>query len=80
MKLNHLDLAVSNVAETRDFFVSYLGFQVKSEPSDKMSILSGDDGFVLVISQLKTSDPPKYPGQFHIGFILKSIDEVYQVY
>lgn len=76
MKLNHLDLSVSDVALARDFFVEHFDFTRLADKSEKMSILQGADGFVLVLDKLKTNDPPNYPAQFHIGFILDDEAEV----
>ena len=76
MKLNHLDLSVSDVARTRDFFVAHFDFICLEDKSEKMSILQGADGFVLVLDKLKITDPPNYPAQFHIGFVLENESEV----
>ncbi|MEP6903965.1 MAG: VOC family protein [Actinomycetota bacterium] len=76
MKLNHLDLSVSDVAQARDFFVEHFDFTCLEDKSEKMSILRGADGFVLVLDKLKSNDSPNYPAQFHIGFILNNENEV----
>lgn len=76
MKLNHLDLSVLNVPQARDFFVEHFAFICLENKSEMMSILQGSDGFVLVLDKLKSNDPPNYPGQFHIGFILENESEV----
>ena len=76
MKLNHLDLSVSDLARTRDFFVAHFDFICLEDKSEKMSILQGADGFILVLDKLKSTDPPNYPAQFHIGFILENEREV----
>ena len=51
MKLNHLNLSVPNVSETREFFETYFGFRcVVNRGRDTLAVLVGDDGFVLALS------------------------------
>lgn len=80
MKLNHLDLDISNVPQARDFFVKYFDFICLTDNSDKMSILQGSDGFVLVSTKIKSSNASNTATQFHIGFILDEVIEVEEKY
>lgn len=80
MKLNHLDLSVENVPELRKFFIESFGFNCLADKSEKMSILTDGEGFVLVLTQLKSSDPRVYPSQFHIGFLLDTPGAVEEKY
>lgn len=73
MQLNHLDLFVSDVAATRDFFEKFLGFHVEAtKGKDAMSILRDESGFVLAISRFRKDSPTEYPTDFHIGFHLET--------
>ncbi|WP_224361552.1 VOC family protein [Hyalangium versicolor] len=73
MRLNHLDLLVSDVSSTRDFFEKFLGFRVEAtKGKDAMSILRDESGFLLVISKFRKDSPTDYPQDFHIGFHLES--------
>jgi lactoylglutathione lyase len=48
MKLNHLNLSVTDVAETRKLFETYFGFTgLKEVGNEKFALLFGEDGFVL---------------------------------
>lgn len=48
MKLNHLNLTVTDVAETRKLFETYFGFTgLREVGNEKFALLSGEDGFVL---------------------------------
>jgi catechol 2,3-dioxygenase-like lactoylglutathione lyase family enzyme len=69
MKLNHLNLAVTDVAQTRKLFETYFGFTgLKEVGNDKFAVLF-DDGFVL---NLMRGAQVSYPDTFHIGFIQES--------
>ncbi|QRN95440.1 VOC family protein [Archangium violaceum] len=70
MRLNHLDLFVSDVPGARDFFEAFLGFRCETTKGrDAMSILRDESGFVLVLSQFRKDSPTEYPTDFHIGFL-----------
>jgi len=51
MKLNHLNLTVSNVQETHHFLEEYLGLKGfgAMAPGEAMSFLSDDNGMVLAL-------------------------------
>lgn len=80
MKLNHVDLQVSDVSKAREFFETHFGFRSTFQRREQLAILEDDDGLVLGVSNLFGSAPPVYPPDFHIGFILKSESEVREVY
>jgi catechol 2,3-dioxygenase-like lactoylglutathione lyase family enzyme len=49
MNLNHLNLSVKDMPAARTFFETYFQFQsTDSKPNDTLSVLTGDNGFVLV--------------------------------
>ena len=73
MRLNHIDLPVPDVAATRDFFETWLGFtHERTLGQDGLSILRDDGGLVLVLSRLRRDEPQSWPVPFHIGFHLES--------
>jgi len=73
MRLNHLDLPVPDVAATADFFVRGFGFALLFMRGDDMALLRDEDGngdgFVLALSH---SAAPRYPDDFHVGFLQPS--------
>lgn len=74
MKLNHLNLTVPDVAETRTFFETYFGLTPIGEaPNDAIAALFDDDGFVLTLMR---GEEPSYPRMFHIGFGQESEEQV----
>lgn len=79
MKLNHLDLQVSDVQAARQFFETFFGFRC-SHARAELVILEDEAGFVLAISNLSQASAPQYPEDFHIGFILENVKQVKEIY
>jgi catechol 2,3-dioxygenase-like lactoylglutathione lyase family enzyme len=76
MKLNHLDLQVSDVRQSVAFFESLFGLELLSNRSSPaIAILADGTGFVLV---LQRHDKPRYPEGFHLGFLVDDVDTVHQ--
>lgn len=74
MQLNHLDLQVSDVLVTVDFFERLFGLQLRSSrTSPAIAILSDGRDFVLVLQRHAN---PVYPAGFHIGFLVDDVDTV----
>jgi lactoylglutathione lyase len=68
MKLNHLNLTVTDVPATRRFLETYFGLRpMAGEAASKsFDVLFDDAGLVLTL--IKGRDV-KYPSTFHIGFL-----------
>jgi catechol 2,3-dioxygenase-like lactoylglutathione lyase family enzyme len=81
MKLNHLNLTVTNVPETHRFFEKHFGLKSYggTEPGEAMSFLSDDNGMVLALFRAAKEGEVKYPPAFHIGFIQESDERVNQI-
>ena len=78
-KLNHVNLAVSNVPELTRFFQEGFGFRlIDQRGRGTFSVLTGEDGFALVLSHDRRIDERPYPAMFHVGFLFASVDEVRQ--
>ena len=83
MTLNHLNLSVQDVPAARTFFETY--FDLTSEdrkPNDTLSVLTGTDGFVLVLmnERLNQNGNKTYPDAFHLGFFLNNQEEVISLF
>lgn len=65
--INHLNLAVRDVAASREFFCTQFGFTC-ARPNDAFSILAGSNGVVLSLMALKEGEAESYPSSFHLGF------------
>jgi catechol 2,3-dioxygenase-like lactoylglutathione lyase family enzyme len=80
MKLNHINLVVSNVAEACSLFTTYFNFTCTEIKGDHIiAVLNGDDDFTLVIMSDKSGNV-SYPDAFHIGFMMDDTDSVLKTY
>jgi lactoylglutathione lyase len=81
MKLNHLNLTVSNVPQTHRFLEKYFGVKGYEgrAPGEAMSFLTDDNGMLLALFRAANGAEVKYPAGFHIGFIQESEERVNQI-
>ncbi|QYK51496.1 MAG: VOC family protein [Anaerolineales bacterium] len=77
MKLNHINLTVADVDAAARFLEKYMGMRYQGG-NRGMGFLYDDDGLVLSLMKGRVGQV-KYPGNFHIGFILGSEAEVDEV-
>jgi catechol-2,3-dioxygenase len=80
MKLNHLNLTVTNVPETCKFLEKYFGMQGKFG-NNNIAFLYDDNAMVLTLTSMKVGreSEVKYPANFHIGFIQESEERVNKI-
>ena len=80
MKLNHLNLTVTDPMETHDFLAKYFGLQSMSA-NKNMAFLSDDDGSVISLMSMKLAKETdvRYPASFHVGFIQANEDQVNEI-
>jgi lactoylglutathione lyase len=76
MKLNHLNLTVTDVLATHSFLAKYFGLRPLGKANKTMAFLSDDNG--MVISMFK-GDQVSYPETFHIGFIRENKEKVNEI-
>ncbi len=80
MKLNHLNLIVTNVADAIIFFETYFGFKCTLVKGDNIiAILKDPENFTLVLMTDKAGNL-SYPKDFHIGFMLETANQVHETY
>ncbi len=81
MKLNHLNLTVSDVVAAYRFLEKHFGLRGYGgrEPSEAMGFLSDDQGMVLALFRAAKGNELKYPAGFHIGFIQDSEEQVNEI-
>lgn len=82
MKLNHLNLTVSDVPDAQAFLKTYFGFEPAfgASQDDPVAVLKDDNGLLLTLMNPQNEDKVTYPGMFHIGFVQNSRAEVDAVY
>lgn len=81
MKLNHINLTVTDVRAASNFLVKYFGLRDMGGNAG-MGFLTDDEnewGFVLTLMKAGKRTEVKYPGNFHIGFFVENeakVDEI----
>ncbi|MES2463832.1 MAG: VOC family protein [Armatimonadota bacterium] len=80
MKLNHLNLTVTDVPETHKFLETYFGLK-GGGGNNNIAFLSDDNGMVLTLTSMKVGRETevKYPVTFHVGFIQESEERVNEI-
>ena len=80
MKLNHLNLSVTDVTEARSFLEKYFGLS-DGGGNKNIGFLRDENGMVLTLTSMKVGGEVevKYPATFHIGFIQESKDRVNEI-
>ncbi|ACU60722.1 VOC family protein [Chitinophaga pinensis] len=80
MTINHLNLVVVKLPEAVSFFETYLDFHCETRKGDVIAVLTNKANFTLVLMTDKNDDT-RYPGAFHLGFILDdtaAVDVLYE--
>jgi catechol 2,3-dioxygenase-like lactoylglutathione lyase family enzyme len=83
MKLNHINLPVTDVATSISFFEQYFDFKcIEVKGDNLLAVLQGSDGFTLVLmaGSFNRNGNTTYPDAFHIGFFVDSRNEVNDIY
>ncbi|RTE09486.1 VOC family protein [Paenibacillus whitsoniae] len=78
MKLNHMNLCVTDLSEAIMFFQSLFDFQLIEQKGTAIAVMEDGHGFTLVLSSMPTSldEDYRYPKDFHIGFYMDTKTEV----
>lgn len=74
MKLNHLNLTVTDPIATSEFLAKYFEL-CPGGGNGGMQMLNDDNGLVLTLIKGR-ADAVTYPATFHVGFILASEPQV----
>ncbi|MCR8842292.1 VOC family protein [Paenibacillus sp. SC116] len=73
MKVNHLNLTVTDVIATSEFLEKYFGLLTQGTRGDGFAFLSDDNGMVLTLMK---GGKVNYPSTFHIGFMQENEEQV----
>ena len=79
MKLNHVNLTVSDVPRAREFLETYFGLTtlaVRDYAGDDFAMMTDDNGSALSLMGKKQVG---YPGTFHVGFVQDSEERVEEI-
>lgn len=78
MRLNHLNLSVTDVPACVAMFETYFGLRRADMPvNEHMAFLRGEDGFLLSMFRAREVS---YPRSFHIGFLQDTPEEVHAIH
>jgi len=83
IKLNHINLPVKNVTETRIFFEKYFDFKcIEVKGNDALAVLKGEGDFVLVLMSeaFNRQNNISYPDAFHVGFLVHEKEQVDHIF
>ena len=83
MKLNHINLTVTDVRAASDFLVKYFGMQDMGGNQGMGFLTDEQDGWGFVLTLMKASEgtQSRYPDTFHIGFFIgdkETVDEIHR--
>ena len=76
MRLQHLNLATSDVATLAAFFERFFGFVPYAARGEALVVLRNSEDFILTLMRGKKGEPADYPANFHIGFYYDDAREV----
>ena len=77
MRMNHINLPVSNLSASRAFLETYFGLRyVGGSDSETIVVLMDESDSIVTLSNFNHADAVTYPGAFHIGFLQPSNAEV----
>jgi lactoylglutathione lyase len=70
MKLDHLNLTVTDPLESQAFLARYFGMKPVGKGSRHIAFLTDDEGLLLSLTSVAMGHETevKYPATFHIGF------------
>lgn len=82
MKLNHLNLSVTDVRAAQAFLAKYFGMEPQGG-NENIAFLTDENGIVLTLTHKKLGGESevRYPATFHIGFIQSNaahVDEIHR--
>lgn len=79
MKLNHVNLTVTDVRAAHAFLERYFGLRDMGGNAG-MAFLTDEDGFVLTLMKAGKGTTAAYPETFHVGFFVESEETVDRVH
>ncbi len=81
MKLNHVNLTVTDAAEAGAFLQKHFGLRPmeSGKMTGRFAVLFDDGGLVLTLIKADQAADLQYPSTFHIGFIQPSKEKVDEI-
>lgn len=79
LKLNHVDLVVSEIVPHREFLEHWFGMSVEKE-DESICLMRDADGLLLILRRAEPGEAADYPRDFHLGFFLPDENTVTCLY
>lgn len=76
LKINHLNLTVTDVTVAREFLEKYFGLTCGGTTGNGFAVMRDNDGFILTLMKGKEVH---YPKTFHVGFPQKNEEQVNKI-
>lgn len=76
MKLNHINLTVTDIPAATRFFETYFGLRIQAD-NQVLTVLSDDDNLIFTLTK---ASQVHYPNSFHIGFVQEHAEQVNTIY
>lgn len=82
MKLNHINIVVTDISKAIRLFEKHLGFKCIDNRRDMIAVLTNTDEFALVLwcAKLNKEQTVQYPENFHVGFYQPDRESVIAIY
>ncbi len=81
MRLNHLNLVVTDIAAASTLLQRHFGMKEITRPSTPgLTLLRDDAGLALALTSTRKGHKVEYPPTFHIGFIQPSEEHVNRIH
>lgn len=76
MRLNHLDVPVTDTLSTKAFFEKHFGFKAILVRDDGLVVMLDEAGFAFTLSSVPDNSVSEFPSGFHVGFNLATESEL----
>jgi catechol 2,3-dioxygenase-like lactoylglutathione lyase family enzyme len=79
LKLNHVDLVVTDIVANRQFLERWFGM-ISEKEDEGICLLRDGDGLLLILRRAEPGQVASYPRDFHLGFFVPDEETVIQLY
>lgn len=76
MKLNHINLTVTDISAATHFLETYFGLRTLAD-NQMLTVLTDDDNLIFTLTK---AGQVNYPNSFHIGFVQENAEQVNTIY
>ena len=74
--IDHINLEVSNLAETIEFYKTLFGFEIRKNQADQNSAIIGNNSIKLCLYEVERFTKYEKKGYHHFGFHVKNFEDV----